>query len=253
MPWKMNAEGQMVVDGGNPVWVNDDGKEGPVQGNAITRLNAENKTLREKVTANEAAITAFGDLDPVAAKDAMEKLKGVDLSKMVPNDQLEALKTQLNGQFTKAIAEKDALIATKDKRLEEGAISRAFAASQFIRDRLTIGSDFAEAYFRKHVKYDEATDTVTVNGANGQPIAAPGSFGDNATFDQALEVLVTARADKEKLLKAVTPGGMGSGPNAGRNAAGILQVTREALQGLNPAQIKDTMDKVKKGEAVIVD
>ncbi|MGL5004640.1 MAG: DUF6651 domain-containing protein, partial [Casimicrobium sp.] len=190
-------------------------------------------------------------LDPVAAKDAIEKLKGVDLSKMTPNEQVEALKAQLTGQANKTVAERDAEIAKLKAEIEGGEISRAFASSPFLRERFILDLDVAQAMFGKHVKYENGQ--ITVVGADGQPIADPGKFGTNASFDQALEVLVSARADKEKLLKAAPTGGMGSGPNAGRNAAGVVQVTREELRGKTPTQIKDTMDAVKKGEAVLVD
>ena len=82
MKLKLDANGNVVVENGMPVYIHDDGKEIPFDAVAamtkITSLNGEAKTHREAKEAAEANLAKFsGITDPAKALEALKSGKRV--------------------------------------------------------------------------------------------------------------------------------------------------------------------------------
>ena len=76
MKLKLDANGNVVVENGMPVYIDDDGKEIPFDAVAamtkITSLNGEAKTHREAKEAAEANLAKFpGITDPAKAREEL--------------------------------------------------------------------------------------------------------------------------------------------------------------------------------------
>ena len=251
MPWKINSDGQIEVRDGNPVWVQDDGTEGVVQGNAISRLNAEAKQLRERAEKAEAAAKAFEGLDPAAAKDALEKLGKIDAKSLIDAGQVDKLKADLTAQANAKIATLEEQLASSQSKINDMIRANAFANSSFVNERLAIPRDIAEAYFGKHFKVEEGK--LVAYGSDGQPLGSRKNFGANADVDEALELLISGRADKDQLLKSAVAGGSGATGAAGRGGSGAGRITRGEFEKLGAVQQAAAAKQMSEGKLEIVD
>lgn len=224
MPWKTNDDGLIVAKDGNPVWVQEDGSEAAVQGNAITRLNTEAKQLRERAEKAEAAAKVFEGMDPDTVRDALDKVGKIDAKALVDSGQVDTLKAQFKAQLDKTVAEKDDLVQTLQQRLNDTMIGNAFANSQFINERTILPRDVAQAYFGKSFKVEG--DQVVAYGSDGQPIGSRRNIGDFASVDEAIEILLEKHPDKDRILKAAPAGGTGAGHGAGRGGPEAKTIKR---------------------------
>jgi hypothetical protein len=127
-----------------------------------------------------------------------------------------------------------ALIARAEKA-EAGVIAEqigfAISHSKFVVEKLAIPPDMAAAAFRSSFKI-EAGKFVGY-GADGVKIFSRQKPGEVAGLDEALERIVAAHADKDRILKAPTsPSKVDAG--ARPNIGGGQTLTRSAFEKLPP-------------------
>lgn len=253
MPYKYDEEGNIVVqevgDKKLPLFVHPDGKEVPLDADGtiarIGQLNAEAKSHREGKEAAEAKLKAFGEIDPEAAKKALEVVKNIDDKKLVDSGKVEevraaAIKTMQErldatmASFTSQKTELEKQVADMQSALHRAIVGGSFAKSQFIKDKLIIPPELAEAFFGKNFKVVDGKLAAFDDG--GKPIGSrirPGDF--NVEFDEALEILVDGYANKAAILKGsiVKNGG---GEITGRTGpSGRPVITRQQYEAL-PAE-----------------
>ena len=119
MKLKLDANGNVVVSDGKPVFIADDGKEiaFDVVGTqaTISRLNGEAKSHRERAEAAEKSLKSFeGIADPVAAIKALDTVSNLDAKKLIDAGEVEKVK----GEITKAFEAKLTEATTKAQTLE---------------------------------------------------------------------------------------------------------------------------------------
>lgn len=250
MPWKVDDKGTLVTADGNPIWVDDAGKEMNVQGNTIQRLNGEAKSHREAKEAAETKLAAFKDIDPVAAKKAIDTLKDVDLSKMVGLNKLEEVKTEVNRQWqekhTAVETEKNGLRSQLDNML----LQSAFTGSKFMSERVAIPAEMMQATFGRHFKIED--NKVVPYGHDGAKLLSKKRMGEYADFDEALEIFVEGYPHKDAVLRA--PGASGTGSKGdGGHRPGAKYVKRSEFEKYSPLQQAEAAAKARSGELQIVD
>jgi hypothetical protein len=250
--WKLTEDGKAIeLKDGNPVWINADGSEAVMQGDAITRLNAENKDMRQRAEAAETKAKAFDGLDAAAAKDALAKLQKIDQKKLIDAGEVDKLKDSMKQEFTGQIAELQKDRDTLQQRLDQREIDFVFAGSEFIRDRVAIPRDLFEGSMRKHFSMKDGK--LEIKDASGNVMRSKKNIGEIASPDEALEMLIDMRPDKDAILKANTGGGSGNnggGGNRGNNGATIKRADWEKLPAHEQAA-KSTA--LVKGELTVVD
>ena len=236
MPWKMNAEGQIELNGGNPVWVQEDGSEATIQGNTVNRLNNENKALRQRAEQAEQAAAPFEGLDPVAVKDALDKVAKIDQKQLIDagkaNEVTERIKTEYEAKLKAATEQAGTLQAKLDANMRKAA----FASSQFLAERVNLPPDVAEAYFQQYFKVDG--DRLVAVGRDGQTIGSKNRIGEDASFDEAIEIILSDHPNRDALLKAPAAGGSGMGPAAGR-AGGSQRIKRSDFEKLDAGKQRE--------------
>ncbi len=248
--WKIDENGVIEVRDGNPVLINSKGEEVTMKADTPTRFSIEAKANRERAEKAEEALKAFEGLDPVAAREALKKLENVDLSKMIEAGQLDAVKAQMTQQFE---AEKAALTADRDKvvnQLNRITLDHAFSNSEFVRDRIVVPSDLIVNTFGKNFKVEDGK--IVAIGADGNPLLSKKSYGEVASFDEALEIMIDGYSGKDAILKAPNTGGTGSQGDGGNRKASQF-VKRSAFEALSPAEQQATAAKAAAGEIQIVD
>ncbi len=251
MPWKINDTGSIEVQSGNPVWVHEDGTEGVIQGNVITKLNSEAKGHRERAEKAEATLKTFEGLDVEAARAAIDKVSKFDQKQLFDSAGVEAVKADLSKQFQAQLAEKDAAYAKLQGTLDSTKLEVAINGSQYVRELTSLPSEAAVAFVQKFVRVENGE--VVVIGADGQPIASKKSIGQLASVDEGIATLLEGREDRDKYLRAPTTGGSGAGHGAGRTANGTQTYTRAQFETMNAHQRKDVAKQISEGKVTVVD
>jgi hypothetical protein len=247
--WKTDASGNIEVDGsGNPILLDDNGKETAVGSGYIQRINSESAAHRREAKEAKDKLAKFGDLDPDAARTAIEKTKDINFDDLVNKGEVDKIKTAVTSQFEQLLAERDAKLTAAEARANDLMRKNAFSTSKFLNERLAVPRDFVEAAFQNNFKIEDG-QLVPVK-SNGDTVY--NSRGEVASVDEAFEMFISERTDKDKLLLAPTQGGTGSG-GAGGNRGGSNLMKRAEFDNLNQNDKAIIGQKVAKGEMRIVD
>lgn len=235
---------------GKPVYVNDNGQEvafDAVQtAGTITRLNGEAKSHRERAEAAEAKLTAFKDIDPVAAKDALEKVANLAGKKLIEAGEKDAAVAAAIKPFEEKLAASDKRATDAEGALQKEILGGAFARSKFIADKIAIPADLVQSYFGKHFEVKDGK--IAAKNSAGEPIFSPTRMGEPANFDEALEIIVGGYAQKDSILKGAAGGGGAS--SKGATISGGKTISRAEFDKLNPTE---QHQKVVSDKVTIVD
>lgn len=248
--WKIDANGNLELKDGNPIYVDASGREISVDNTTISRLNAEAKQHRERAEAAEVALKAFEGIDPAIAKKAVETLKNIDAKKLIDAGEVDKVKQEISQQFTAQLSEKDKALGDIKNELDNLRITSVFSQSQFIRDRIAVPADMFEASFRNYVKVKDGQ--IEFYDRSGNRLMSKSKLGDYASGDEAFELLVESHPQKDVILKANANGGMG-GTGGGGARPGQRRISRSDFEKLSPSEQANTALASKKGEITIVD
>jgi len=250
MPWKKKDDKFEVDAAGNPIWIDSSAKEAGVDGDVITRLNGEAKQHRLDKEAAQKALKEFEGLDPTAARDAIQKLATVDLSKMVEVGKIDEVRQAVGKEYqAKLDAEKkrnDDLTAQHNSTL----VDMAFAASPTVKDKFIIPSDMIQAAFGKYFTVQDGK-VIAKDPTSGNPISSVKKMGEVADFEEALSVLVDAYPNKAAILKGANHGGTGN-EGGGGNQSINRTMNRAEFDKLAPAAAAEYAKEVRAGTAAIV-
>lgn len=248
--WKTDEDGNIELKDGNPVFVDGSGREMTVQGDTISRLNGEAKTHRLSKEEAEKKLQGFEGLDANEAREAIEKLKQVDLTKMVEAGEVDKIKAQVSGEYQKQLEEKDAANQSLQSKLDSMYIDNVFNSSQFARENIAVPQDMFQSFFRNNFKVENGT--VRAYDKAGNALMSKDNVGEYATPDEALRLLVNAHPQKDVILRADTGSGSGSS-GAGGNRGSGRAMRRSDFEKLPPNKQAEFSAKIRAGEASLVD
>ncbi len=207
MPYKFTEAGNIVKGaGGHPVYIDDEDStkeyeiDAPGAQKKINTITAESNDRRKKLGVANTALEAFGDLDPVVARKAIEDVGGMsDKGKA----DLEAQRVAINeGWVTKEKTWTD-----KEKGLNsdlfDATVGTQFATSAVVKTTV-LPPDIAKATFSHNFKVNGE-----VHDDKGNRVYSQTNPGENPKFDEALTHLIGLRSDKDSILKATGSGGSG--------------------------------------------
>lgn len=225
---------------GNPIYVHADGKEVPFDVphavEKIDQLNGEAKGHRVDKEKAELALKAFEGLDAVKAREALTIVGNLDAKKLIDAGEAERVRTEAI-ESVKQTYESQLADMTKDRdtyqqQLHSELIGGGFPRSKFVNEKLAVPADMVQAMFGKNFKVENGKPVAYDD--NGQKIYSRTNHGDEAGFDEALEILVGGYQHKDSILKGSQAGGGGfHGGNGGQGGAKTM--TRQGFEGLNPA------------------
>jgi hypothetical protein len=235
MKLKLDENGKPVFGAnGLPVYVNDDGSDyGEFDAKStlatIKTRNAEAKAHREAKEAAEQRLQSFGDLDPEAARKAIEITSNLDAKKLVDAGHVEKLKADINSAWETRFKEVETKANTLQEQLTQRTLGAAFAGSKFISDRTTVPHDFMQAAFAKHFKVEG--DRLIAVDSEGHTVTSKRNPGKEADFDEALEILAEAHPRKDSFLRSAQAGGNGTAADGGNGSAGNTRYDASKLGG----------------------
>lgn len=223
MKLKLDENGSAILQDGKPVYVHDDGKEvafdaaGTVA--TISRLNGEAKSHRERAEAAEKIAKAFEGIDDAeAARKALETVRNLDDKKLVDAGEVEKVKAEA----IKAVEERFAPVVEEHKKLQgelyQERIGGAFSRSAMIQEKFAIPADLVQARFGDAFKIEDGK--VVAYDQAGNKIYSRANPGEEAGFEEALDIIVDQYPYKEHILKGsgATGGGGTNGTKGGGSA-----------------------------------
>lgn len=238
---ELNGATYAEVQDGKPVYEADDGKvvafDAAYTNATIKRLNAEAKAHREAKEAAEAKLRDFADLDPEAARKAIETVGNLDAKKLIDAGEAEkalrsareAYEQKWEAAYKPVEAERNAL----KSQLHNERLAVAFSRSKYIADKLAVPTDIVQARFGAHFTVGD-DGKIQAKGPDGNPVYSPARPGEPAEFDEALETLVNAYPHRESILKG--SGASGGGAGGSRSADGKRTITRAQFGAMSPAE-----------------
>lgn len=228
MPWKTDESGKVVVADGNPVWQYDDGKEAPFDaGSVLQRIGAltgESMARKNRIKELETKYAPFQEIqDPsdfiVKAQAAMEKVANFNDKDFMAIGEVERVKAAVADSYKSKLSELETAVQMKDKGIHKLLVKGAFSSSNFIREKTVLPPDVAFDSFGKYFQIEDIDgqpQAIAVR-PNGDKIFSQIEPGSYASADEAIEILINERKDKEALLRSA-PGGSGTTPNNGANS-----------------------------------
>lgn len=248
--WKKDADGNLILDNGNPVYVTADGREMVTESGTIARLNGEAKTQRERAEAAEKAFEPFKGLDADKARKAVETVSKIDAKTLIDAGEVDRVRDEIGKTYTAQISERDNKIAELTGTVDTMNIDKAFSSSKFVADRVAVPLDMFQDRFAKNFKREEGK--LVPYDATGSKIFSAKRAGEIADFDEAVEILVNAYPYKDSILKAPDAGGSGNNGNGGGRGNGRF-ISRGDFEKLTPAEQAATAAKAGTGEISITD
>jgi hypothetical protein len=202
---------------GHPMVVGDDGKEYEVDAigaqTTITALHAESASHRKEAADRKKALEAFGDIDPVAAREALTTVKGLSTDHKV---QIDNLKSEMNTAWqVKFDAELSKAKALSDD-LFNARVTTKFATSEVVK-KTVLTPDIAAKVFGGNFNVDG-----TAKDAAGNVIYSKEKPGEPASFDEALSVIIDNYPNKNAILRGSGTGGSGSHQGGAGNDSGAV-------------------------------
>lgn len=255
MPLKLKTieiEGKKYaeLEGDLPAYEDGDGKTIGFDANQATgkvsELNAEAQRHREAKEAAEAKLAGFeGIEDPEKAKKALETVAALDADELVKAGKVEEIKAAAIAAAEEKAA---ATIAAKDREIETLTSDRDglhkalhteliggnFARSEFIKDKLTIPADLAQAQFGGQFRVEDGA--VFAVDAEGSKIYSTSRPGEIATFDEALEKIVSGYSHKDSILKGRNQQGGGSQGGDSGGSGDDKTITRSEFDKKPPSE-----------------
>lgn len=235
---KIEDETYAVMSSGKPVYIDDeqDDKEityDPVaMHGTIGSLNREAQTNREAKEAAEKALKPFENLDPKAAKKAIETVANLDGKKLIDAGEVERLRKEITDGFQVKLDASEAEVNKLRTQYSSEKMNTAFASSEYIKEKLAVPPDMAQATFGKHFVFKDGK--LNPIDEKGDPIYSSSNPGELASFDEALERVVGTYAHRDSILKG--SGHSGSGTETPGEGGGKRTITRDQLSKMEPTE-----------------
>lgn len=249
--WKVDADGNLEIRDGNPVYVDSQGQEKTMGADAISQLNSQAASFRHRAQEAETNLAEFKDLDPVKAREALEKLTQIDQKTLVDAGKIDEVRAEITKQYETQMGETQAALSTALGTIDKMTLDNAFNSSDFVSKHIAIPPDIFRDSFAKYFEVKDGK--LSAKDASGNPIYSNDKFGDPASFDEAVKIIVEQHPQKDQLLLAEARGGSGNDGRGSGNGGNTTVLKRADFEAMSPAEKGPAMEKVRAGEMKLVD
>lgn len=241
MKLKIDDKGVVsVTEHGHVVFVDDDGKDLPVDVPAlytkVEELNGEAAKYRKQRNEFRDKFKIFEGVEDVAkykadAEKAMATVKNLKDKELVDAGKVEQIKMetiaakdqeigQIKTEFTNVISEKDKALEAANFQIRDLMIGAKFRQSNYFVGNETqppktlLPPDIAETYFGKHFRVEQGTNNklmVVGYDSKGNQIYSRKKPGELAEFDEAIIRIVDEYPQKDQILRGGKGGSGGEG------------------------------------------
>jgi hypothetical protein len=152
------------------------------------------------------------------------------------NDENKAQR-QFEAQYKPIEAERNAL----KSQLHGERLGTAFSRSKYIADKLAVPVDIVQARFGSYFGVGD-DGKIQAKGPDGNPLYSRARPGEEAGFDEAMEILVEAYPHRESILKG--SGASGGGAGGSRSVDGKRTIPRSQFDAMSAIE-QSTIAKEK--------
>ncbi len=247
MELKVDENNNVVIQDGKPVYVFDDGKESPFDAPSamqkISALNAEAKDYRLKLKDSSEKLEKYSKIEDVdKALNALETMKNLDDKKLVDAGKVDEIKQSMSKVFEEektnilkahatAIDEATAAVQEKDALIHNLVVRQQFNNSSFFtgdKPKTTLFPDAAAKYFSDKFKVEMVGNEPAVIGyLNGEKILSKERYGEPASFDEAIEVIIENDPLKNQILSSSSGGSSSDGNRGGGVSLTEMIITKQ--------------------------
>lgn len=251
--WKKDANGALETDDkGNPIWVlPGGGGEQSVEGNTISRLNAEARDHRKRAEDAEKSLKDFEGIDAKKAREALEIADKIDKKQLIDAGKVDEVRSEITKGYEGKLTEAEKRAIDAETKLKSERLSNRFAGSKFIKDAVAAPVDMVQATFGGRFDWDG--DNIVAKRPDGNPVYSKKSMGQVADFDEALEILIDEYPHKNMILKGNNQSGTGNGGGGGNGGGQKRTYTRTQFDALPPGEKASVAKMQSEGKADIVD
>jgi hypothetical protein len=281
MKIKVDENGSAVLQEGQPVYVQEDGQEIPVDVpslfSKITELNGEAKNHRlkkEEIEAEHKKIRdLLGDVDEPEkwiseAKQAVETVKNFQDKDLKDAGEVEKIKKSIEESWAEKLAGKERslkeeidareqIINKQKSQLRDQMIRSSFSASEFLREKTNLLPEVAYDHLGNHFQIEETKTgqlRVIARDRDGETIYSKSNPGEPAEPEEAIEILISKHPGKDRLLVNTAEGGGSRQNSSRRNGVTVFshdEWVRTVSNTEEDAKRKELYDKKRRGEIVI--
>jgi hypothetical protein len=257
----LDDSGNAVLQDGMPVYQHEDGTKAPLDAPALVKkvgnFEEERNRYHGKISTLEGQVKLFtGEdgkvFDHEAVKKAMKTVANLNEEQLYTADRVDVMKKQLGEQFeqdksklidqhSKALQEKDATLEKLNQDIRGLLVKTAFSQSEYFsggdKSLTTLPPDIAANTFGKFFEVvGEGENAKLVGKINGEPIQSKKRYGELATFDEAIAVIIENYPAKNSILRA---SGSGPGAHGNMDQGGTRQVTISRTDAMDPQKYRD--------------
>lgn len=246
----LDENGNAVLKDGLPVYRYTDGSESPFDAGAtlegfekrIADLKEERTRHYTKAEQLKADLGNFKDIDPEAAKEALETVANLKSKEILDANGIKVLKADMVKGFEKEKSEikkshqKElnkviSKIGEKDSTIKNLLITTKFSNSPHFsgKDQKTIYCpEDAVKIFGDRFTVDEKTLNIYGVDRNGEVMMSQKNHGDPADFEEAVSRVIEEHPRKEQILNT-HQGGLPAGGNLGSKGKQEFATTAEKI------------------------
>lgn len=232
MPWKVDDNGAMVLDNGNPVFIMDGGEERlvdfPAMSTALSKANREAAERKGQLRAAEEAARAWEGIEDIPAfiatarRDA-DTVKAMGDKEKSAEETFQARLSAATSPLEKKIAEMEANHARVTAQYHEAIIRSQFGTSKYVNEEL-VNPALVQELFAKRFTVNDNGELV------GHDSAGKDIYDENgiAGFDYALRHMVNESPYKGNIVKGSTQSGSGANPGVQNGGGGGAKTMKRA-------------------------
>jgi hypothetical protein len=246
--WKMDGDKLATDANGNPIYIDDAGREIVTESGTIGRLNGEAKQHRERAEKAEAAAKKYEGIDPEAARKALDTVGKLDQKQLIDAGKVDEVKQQITAQYETQLNEVKQVNTTLQAERDGLIKSNAFTKSKFISERVAVPPEMFEKTFGDQFKVEDGK--VVPYGRDGNPVYSKKRMGEIADVDEAFEIILETYPHKDTVLKAVQNGGSGNNGGGGQRGQGRF-LPRATFDAMEPGAKAAAGEQIRKGELTL--
>lgn len=229
---------------------------------SVPKLRSEAAENRRRADDLMSKLDAFKDItDPAKAIDAMRVVQNLKDGELIKAGEVELLKKNIEASFadekrglvdgfTGKITEFENEIASKDNTIRSLLVSNEFAKSSFFtgeKPKTILPPDIAESYFGEFFKVEPINGKMrSIAYINGEKQYSKKNPGELASFDEAMERILDAHPNKNRLM-ASTNGGPPQSNNVSYDSNNKPVYTVKRSDTKDPDVYKEMKKKQEEG------
>lgn len=246
---KFASNGNVELRDGKPVFIDEENSNEMVLDandflNKQHTLRQESQAHRLKAEELEKKLALYNGIDVEEAKKNAEIAKNYKEQESIKNGEIESLKAsisktaaenerKLKESYEAQLNELSTKLVASETKFKNSQIDNAFFGSEFLKENTVIPAEMLKATYGKYFDFDE-NGCIYGKDSEGNKILSSKNVTRVANFEEAIQKIIEADPNKDRILRSKTKfgGGMQSGAN-GKVPASVWEQLSDSSKSLD--------------------